>query len=461
MGASAPIWRLRRGSNLLFCAAIKANLGNREDGEDSMSKFNPVLAITVHGIRTHAHWQKVTGEVLNDHNIKHRSYDFGPYGVFRFLRSSSREQRVDDFYEFYNAVVHDRKLLLDPNNYLMRPSIIAHSFGSYIVGYCMLKYEDVKFDKIILCGSILSIDFDWFTLFGRDQINFVRNEFGTRDFWSRNAGRVVRGAGESGSDGFGFRSASFFEERFDYFHHSDYFHRSHAENYWVPFLKKRPLSLTVKHGSQISTREEFAKTIDATEKIDQISYTGLPHYNDVALPSGLPSWIDVNPDIYTFLNDRQKDIAKGYINAMPVDDDVFDQIKKGLIQDNEITDEHIVPFVPNQSLKVYLMSIAIAPDVRQLNQGLFQEPFERLINGFIAKLIYYATYQKIKVSELVAIGWTSQGRKLCKLFGMKEVNRDKFRNPIFWVDLNGQDILAKQRMFPAIRKLIEVYKTLG
>jgi hypothetical protein len=424
-----------------------------------MSEFKPALVITVHGIRTHAHWQKVSGDILSDHNVKHRSHDFGRYGVLSFLRESSREKKVDDFYDFYSTVVQDKSLLLDPENYLKRPSIIAHSFGSYIVGYCMLKYEDVKFDKIILCGSILPVDFDWFTLFSRDQVNFVRNEYGIKDSWSRNVGRFVRGTGKSGCDGFRFLSTVFSEERFDYFHHSDYFHRGHIENYWIPLLKKPPYSLTVKHGSQIPSREEFAKILDTTEKIDQISYGELPHYNEVALPSGLPSWIDVNPDIYTFLYDRQNDIAKGYINAMPVGDDVFDQIKRGLIQDNEITDEHIVPFVPNQTLKVYMMSVAIASDVRQLNQGLFQEPFERLINGFIGKLIYYAIYQNIKVSEFVAIGWTSQGIKLCKLFGMREISKDKNGKPISWVNLNSENILEKQKIFPGIRKLIEAYRT--
>jgi pimeloyl-ACP methyl ester carboxylesterase len=424
-----------------------------------MSEFKPPLAITIHGIRTHAHWQKVTGDILNDHNIKHRSYDFGRYGLPRFLLSSSREKQVDNFYDFYNLIVKDKSLTLEPDDYLKRPSIIAHSFGSYIVGYCMLKYRDVKFDKIILCGSILPVGFDWFTLFSRDQVNFVRNEYGLKDSWSRIVGRAVRGTGESGCNGFRFLSTIFSEERFDYFHHSDYFHPSHIENYWIPFLKRQPLSLTIKHGSQIARREEFATIIDTTEQIDQFSYTGLPHYEEVALPSGLPSWIDVNPDIYTFLYDRRNDMAKGYINAMPIDDDVFDQIKKGLIKDNEITDEYIVPFAPNQTLKVYMMSIAIAPDVRQMNQGLYQEPFERLINGFIGKLIYYATYQRTKVDELIAIGWTPQGRKLCKLFGMREINKDEFRNPIFWVDLNSKHILEKQKIFPAIRKLVEVYQT--
>jgi pimeloyl-ACP methyl ester carboxylesterase len=205
----------------------------------NMTEFKPCLAITVHGIRTHARWQRVLGEILNDNNIRHRSYDLGHYGVHKFLFNSSREKKVDEFYDFYSRVVQEKRTLLDPEDYSKRPSIVAHSFGSYIVGYCMLKYEEVKFDKIILCGSILPVDFDWFTLFSRDQVNFVRNDYGIRDFWTRIVGRIVLGTGKSGCDGFGFVSTIFSEERFDYFHHSDYFHRNHMRKQKIfPGIRK-------------------------------------------------------------------------------------------------------------------------------------------------------------------------------------------------------------------------------
>ena len=41
------------------------------------------------------------------------------------------------------------------------------------------------------------------------------------------------------------------------------------------------------------------------------------------------SWIAEEPDIYTFLLDRKKAKAHGYINAMPVTDDCFEAIMRG------------------------------------------------------------------------------------------------------------------------------------
>jgi hypothetical protein len=106
---------------------------------------------------------------------------------------------------------------------------------------------------------------------------------------------------------------------------------------------------------------------------------------------------------------------------------------------------------------MYLMSIAIAPELHRTGQGLFQPAFEQLLNGFVDKLIYYAQTQAVRVSELVSIGWTLQGKKLCQMFGMQEIGKDKFDNPVFWIDL-AKGVLERRRSYPAIRKLIDVYR---
>ena len=64
------------------------------------------------------------------------------------------------------------------------------------------------------------------------------------------------------------------------------------------------------------------------------------------------------------------------------------------------------------------MSVAIDPPLRQ-GYGLFPEPVDRLVNGFINKLYHdYAVNHGICVSEIVSVGWTEQGKKLCKALGM-------------------------------------------
>ena len=189
--------------------------------------YTPPLVLSAHGIRTKALWQNSLSDTLKSFGIIHVPYSFGYYNTFRFLLKPSNEKMVDKFYEFYSETILNKQYDVDTNHYLKRPSVIVHSFGSYIVGYCMLKYPDVKFDKIILCGSILPRDFEWATLFMRDQVNHVQNEYGLYDVWTKLVGRFVKRTGDSGTYGFHIASTHFTEIRFDYFKHSDYFKGQH------------------------------------------------------------------------------------------------------------------------------------------------------------------------------------------------------------------------------------------
>jgi pimeloyl-ACP methyl ester carboxylesterase len=420
-------------------------------------KYNPRLVICMHGIRTWARWQKIAAELLGNHGIKFKLYDFGWYGLHRFIWDSSNERMVDAFYDQYTQILKQHRAI-DPTNYLKRPSIIAHSFGTYLVGKCMLKYDSVRIDKLILCGSILPKDFDWGTLLARNQVNLVRNEYGVKDFWSGIVKHFVRGTGSSGRDGFGVISTVIEEQRFEQFRHSDYFHSGHMEAHWIPFLQIQPINLVVRHGRETDNREEFASILKETRaNIDAPSFGSLPHHEESALPWGLSlSWIDSEPDIYTFLLDRQNRL-QGYINAMPLRKEVFDKVKGGTIMDKELSREFLVPFVSGGPLAIYLMSIATAPSVRKTNQGLFSLAVEKLLNGLFDKLIYYAEKTGVKVEELVAIPWTAEGLRLCRIFGMQQVGSDKFSNPIYYLSFKDPGLLKKRRLFSGMRRLLRTY----
>ncbi len=278
----------------------------------------PKLVIATHGIRTSAKWQKTIGEILGDNHIRFRLHDYGYYGIHRFLRPSINEKMVDKFYETYQSIVREHSETVDLNNFAKRPSIIAHSFGTYLVGYSMLKYEDMRYDKIILCGSILPYDFDWWTLFVRDQVNFVRNEYGRKDIWAKTAKMIIPRTGDSGARGFKATRTNFLEQHcFDYFKHSDYFSRSHVDTHWMPCLKREPCNRTVRHGNGLSS-QEFSNYLSITGQLDKVCYGNLAGYQDaeVELGTGL-DWITINPDIYTFLVDPTTADFGGKLPGVP------------------------------------------------------------------------------------------------------------------------------------------------
>ncbi len=115
------------------------------------------------------------------------------------------------------------------------PSIVAHSFGTYILGNALLRYPNLRFDKVLLCGSILPQNFPWLQLIERGQVQALRNEYGREDIWTQAVGWFVAGTGPSGLRAFDTSHPRMIQDRFE-FEHSEYFERGHMHTHWLPFL---------------------------------------------------------------------------------------------------------------------------------------------------------------------------------------------------------------------------------
>ena len=376
--------------------------------------------------------------------------------MFRFLRAGSRRRVVDEFHDWYvqrfSAFEPD-----DDRRRLYRPSIIAHSFGSYVVGECMLKYREVKFDKIILCGSILPKNFDWTEVLARNQVWNVRNEFGLKDRWAKLVGSFMHRSGESGYSGFTVDSHCVEQERFAYHAHSDYFKIGHCLEYWLPFLERPRVAVELRHGHEIQDEREFVKILNRTHDIDTECFAHLPGYARVEIPRGLStSWIRINPDIYTFLIDVPGNRPVGYVNAMPLQEPVFRRIISGKLDDNEVGPDDLLPYDSGKPVWLYLMSIAIEPSARRVGQGIFQEGFERLMAGLEEKILDYWRRFGTRVREIGATGWTPEGRRICEALGLIHRGSDRQGNPIFSLVVDEAES-GKGRLGGLIRRLRDGY----
>ena len=202
------------------------------------------VAVGLHGIRTHAGWSRAFSEVatIGGWYVRMDRWNFGYFSVIRFLLPWARSAKVRWFRQAYREEVKDRDVPLDKEH---PPSIIAHSFGTYILANALLKYDWLRFDKIVLCGSILPVSFPWGKLIDRGQVRAVRNEFGAKDIWSGLVRWFVAGTGPSGRVGFDCEHERFEQERFD-FTHSEYFDKGHMEAKWLPFLDRESCPIAVK-----------------------------------------------------------------------------------------------------------------------------------------------------------------------------------------------------------------------
>lgn len=203
----------------------------------------------LHGIRTRGEWVQTASNTLALSTVEFgtgwvcrlEGWNYGYYNVFQFLTPWSRSAKVEWFRRQYTKEMDDRQVLVDEaaNRY---PSIIAHSFGTYILGNALLKYKDIRFNKIILVGSILPRSFPWKALMDRGQVQAIRNEFGIDDHWTQVSSWFVLGTGSSGTNGFlalhfPANDSRFEQEEFLY-KHSDYFDRRHIQASWRRFLEK-------------------------------------------------------------------------------------------------------------------------------------------------------------------------------------------------------------------------------
>src|SRR5262249_30252264 len=117
-------------------------------------------------------------------------------------------------------------------------SILAHSFGTYIVAEILTSKPDIKVHRLVFCGSIVPFDHPFLHQIGHRITDCVVNDIGTRDVWPALANSITTGYGDAGT--YGFRSHPKVTDRwFKGFKHSDFFlDVDFCKENWIPFFKQ-------------------------------------------------------------------------------------------------------------------------------------------------------------------------------------------------------------------------------
>jgi hypothetical protein len=189
------------------------------------------MVMLVHGIRTRADWQEEVKVALEESSqIRVFPLKYGYFDVVRFLLplKSLRGRPVERIYKQYRVLARD-----GPG---VPISVIAHSYGTYIVGRLLELKFDAEFERIVLCASVLPADFEWerYTGTGR-RLKAVVNDCSWLDVWPVLAESASWGYGSSGTFGFGTASVV---DRFYRTGHSELLNADHARRYWRPFIEE-------------------------------------------------------------------------------------------------------------------------------------------------------------------------------------------------------------------------------
>lgn len=203
---------------------------------------NGVL-VTIHGLLSTATWNCEIAPIASS-----QGWIFAPY-VYEgntpdlFYDKSKRAEIVDNFrvwlYELSKRFPYEI-------------SIIAHSFGTYIVASYLFNFDvpPVKINCLILTGSILNREFKWSNM--KNKVAKVRNEIAPNDEWVkfmpnnlvlRKLGGIDPIFGDSGVHGFSDTPSFLTQPTNHIFSHNNVIKRDVIEKMWMPYLVSNKYAL--------------------------------------------------------------------------------------------------------------------------------------------------------------------------------------------------------------------------
>jgi len=199
------------------------------------SERKPRLVITVHGIRTFGLWQEKLEERLRanrDLLIEVCHYRYGFFTVIAFLIPPLRWLATRRFYSDLRRQISQQSW--------SRIDIVAHSFGTHLVGWSVLKLppsDPPAIHTVIFAGSVLKSSFPIRSLLQR--VGRLVNDCGVSDQVLLANQLFVLFTGMAGRIGFAGMEGDHFRNRYFRFGHSGYFDATAPDfitQFWIPLL---------------------------------------------------------------------------------------------------------------------------------------------------------------------------------------------------------------------------------
>lgn len=194
------------------------------------------VILPLHGIRTMAAWHRTLADLAQAENWicpVHRWW-YGRFSLLQFLSPWARSAKVAWFRQRYTEIKSE---IICTKRGSELPSVVAHSFGTYILGNALLKYRDIRVDKVILCGCILPRAFPWDKLIENGQVGAVLNDIGNQDPWPRICSFIIPGTGASGRLGFTCSHPQVRQEVHN-LKHVEFFDPHQMREHWFRFLRE-------------------------------------------------------------------------------------------------------------------------------------------------------------------------------------------------------------------------------
>lgn len=191
------------------------------------------IIVTIHGLLSFGAWNQEIAPIVSNDGWIIAPYFYEENTPMSLLDNKQKDAAIDNF----RAWIFDLS-----QKYEGEISVIAHSFGTYILTSYLEKFENppVKFDVIILTGSIINENYDWDKHKGKN-VGKVLNEKAPNDNWvsKMNLGNLIFKDplfGTSGKNGFTKESSILEQTSNEIFNHNNVIKRDIIEYKWLPFL---------------------------------------------------------------------------------------------------------------------------------------------------------------------------------------------------------------------------------
>lgn len=192
------------------------------------------LLVTIHGLNTFGEWNYDLAPVASSNDWIFAPFNYG--NVIKPIISYNETKKILDRFRNWINLMY--------NNFQMNPSIIAHSFGTFLLGKYLegFNYDPpVKFKNIVLAGSILNSEFDWNICFEKKCVQSVYNIIAPNDPYvpyieTINWIRSNRLYGTSGTTGFEQSHKQLISEQLDIYDHSNMLKSDIFEKKIIPQL---------------------------------------------------------------------------------------------------------------------------------------------------------------------------------------------------------------------------------
>lgn len=198
----------------------------RELKADAVADKGPKkLVILLHGIRDQGPWMEMVKARLEGPDVFVQPIDYEFFDAVHFITGWGTRAALDHVTERVRDTAADH-----PGVEL---TIIAHSFGTFLISKILLKYPDIHCARVVFCGAVVSKRFPFRRIPCRP---IIVNECGDCDIWPVVAQGFSLWNSYGAAGVWGLRQSRV-TDRFHDFHHSDYLKPDFVDKFWKPFIE--------------------------------------------------------------------------------------------------------------------------------------------------------------------------------------------------------------------------------